>query len=351
MERAGAITGRALSDAAGNQPWGAIQNDATTRIREGTSMNDSFARAAVIGTGMMGPGIALALARGGSRVALFGRSPDSVERGFARLDQALAFAVEQRLLDAAEAPGLRDRVWGTTDLERAVSGAGLVQESIPENLAIKQEMFARLEGMCGSDTILTSDTSGLRISDIAARLTHPERTATLHFWNPPDLIPLVEITQGERTSPETVDALANLMRRCGKVPVVARKDVPGQIANRLQQALFREATYMVQEGIASAEDVDLALKMGPGRRWPVYGVLEHHDVVGLDLGLSVQRSVVPGLCRASGPLPLLEDKVRRGDLGVASGHGFYDWTERDANRVKQRRDSFLCTLARDWTDV
>jgi 3-hydroxybutyryl-CoA dehydrogenase len=141
------------------------------------------------------------------------------------------------------------------------------------------------------------------------------------------------------------------MRRCGKVPVVARKDVPGQIANRLQHALFREAVYMVQEGIASAEDVDLSLKMGPGRRWPVYGVLEHHDVVGVDLGLAIQTSLAPGLCHFPGALPLLQEKVARGELGVKTGQGFYNWSERDPEAVKARRDGFLCMLAREWSQA
>jgi len=314
-------------------------------------MEDEFARVAVIGTGMMGPGIALTLAKGGCRVALYGRSQESVERGFAGLDEALTFLTIKRLLDAEEAALLRERIWGTHDLTEAVAGAGLVQESIPENLDAKRALFRQLEEVCSSETILTSDTSGLRISDLAVHLERPERTATLHFWFPPHLMPLVEITQGERTSEATVDKLVELMRRCGKVPVVARKDVPGQIANRLQHALFREAVYMVQEGIGSAEDVDLALKMGPGRRWPVYGVLEHHDVVGLDLGLAVQKSLVPGLSRAPEPLPLLQEKVSRGQLGVKTGQGFYNWSERDPSAVKARRDAFLCMLAREWSQA
>lgn len=314
-------------------------------------VSERFAQTAVIGTGMMGPGIALTLARGGCRVALMGRSEASLRRGFTNLDQGLAFLVEQKLLAAEEAPEIRQRVWGTSNLEEAVADAGLVQESIVENLEAKRELFARLEQLCDPRTILTSDTSGLRISDIAAQLKFPERTATLHFWFPPHLIPLVEITQGERTSTDTVEALASLMRQCGKAPVIARKDVPGQIANRLQHALFREAVYMVQEGIASAEDVDLALKMGPGRRWPVYGVLEHHDIVGNDLGLSVQRSLIPGLSRSAEPLPLLESMVANGELGVKTGRGFYDWSHRSPDAVKELRDAFLVMLARQWTDA
>jgi 3-hydroxybutyryl-CoA dehydrogenase len=118
----------------------------------------------------------------------------------------------------------------------------------------------------------------------------------------------------------------------------------------LQHALLREALYMVQEGIASAADVDLALKMGPGRRWPVYGVLEHQDVVGLDLTLTVQRALAPALCNSPEPLPLLDDMIRRGELGVKAGRGFYDWAERDAGAVKERRDAFLCALARGWDE-
>lgn len=311
---------------------------------------DRFARVAVIGTGMMGPGMALVFAQGGCRVALVGRSDASLERGRARLEAALGFLVDRELLAPDGAAPLRERVSLTTDLEGAVAGAALVQESIVENLEEKRALFARLADLCPAQTLLTSDTSGLLISDIARGLPHPGRFATMHFWNPPFLVPLVELTQGEETAGETVEALAALLRRCGKTPVVARKDVPGQIANRLQHALLREALYMVQEGIASAEDVDLALKMGPGRRWPVYGVLEHHDVVGLDLGLAVHSSLVPGLCRAGEPLPILRDMVEQGRLGVKAGRGFYDWSERDAEAVKARRDAFLCMMARDWPE-
>ncbi|HWE64655.1 MAG TPA: 3-hydroxyacyl-CoA dehydrogenase family protein [Chloroflexota bacterium] len=310
--------------------------------------DDPFARTAVIGTGMMGPGIAVALAQGGCDVALVGRSQASVARGLAGVAAALTFLVERDLLDPAQALVLRERIRGTTDLEGAVADAGLVQESIVEDLEQKRALFAWLVDLCAPHALLTSDTSGLRISAIAEGLPAAARMATLHFWNPPHLMPLVEITKGEQTAEATVQALIALMRRCGKVPVVARKDVPGQIANRLQHALLREAIYMVQEGIASAEDIDLGLKMGPGRRWPVYGVLEHQDMVGLDLSLSVQSAIVPALCRADTALPLLAQKVTQGELGVKSGQGFYDWGTRDADEVRRRRDDFLCMLARDW---
>jgi 3-hydroxybutyryl-CoA dehydrogenase len=321
-----------------------------TDDEERPEMTDRFARVAVVGTGMMGPGMAVTMARGGSRVTICGRTDESVARGLARVEAALAFLVENQLLPAGEAPVLRERIRGTSDLAQAVDGAGLVQESIAENLEEKRGLFRRLEALCAPDTLLTSNTSGLLISEIAAVLARPERAATMHYWNPPHLVPLVEITQGERTGAEVVEALCGYLRRCGQVPVVARKDVPGQIANRLQHALLREALYLVQEGVASAADVDLALKMGPGRRWPAYGVIEHQDVVGLDLALSVQRSLCPDLCGVPAALPVIEEKVAQGELGVKTGRGFYDWSERDVEAVKARRDALLCTLARDWRE-
>ncbi len=313
-------------------------------------MTDRFARAAVVGTGMMGPGIAVTMARGGSQVSIYGRTEESVARGLAGVEAALSFLVENQLLPAGEARVLRERIQGTTDLAQAVDGAGLVQESIAENLEIKRDLFRRLEGLCSPDTLLCSNTSGLLISQIAAVLVRPERAATMHYWNPPHLVPLVEISQGERTAAEMVEALHAYLRRCGQVPVVARKDIPGQIANRLQHALLREALYLVQEGVASASDVDLALKMGPGRRWPVYGVIEHQDVVGLDLALSVQRSLCPDLYSVPAPPSVLEDKVAQGELGVKTGRGFYDWSQRDVGAVKARRDALLCVLAREWKE-
>jgi 3-hydroxybutyryl-CoA dehydrogenase len=310
---------------------------------------DRFARVAVIGTGMMGPGIALVLAQGGSQVALYGRTPESIHRGLARLTAALNFLVANQILAADAAQEIRNLVRAETDLAAAVQDAGLVVESIVEDLAAKRALFAQLGPLCGVQTLLTSDTSGLLITDITEGLPWADRCATTHFWNPPHLVPLVEITQGEQTTDATVDALVALLRRCGKAPVVARKDVPGQIANRLQHALLREALFMIQEGIASAADIDTALKLGPGRRWPVYGVLEHQDMVGLDLALAVHQALVPSLGRADTPLPYLIDLVRAGNLGVKTGQGLHDWTQRDPAALAARRDAFLCMMARDWS--
>ncbi|MCL4369324.1 MAG: 3-hydroxyacyl-CoA dehydrogenase family protein [Chloroflexi bacterium] len=173
------------------------------------------------------------------------------------------------------------------------------------------------------------------------------RAATTHFWNPPHLMPLAEIVQGMRTSEETVRRLREVLIQVGKSPVVVRKDVPGQLGNRLLHAITREAMNIVQEGIATAEEVDTAIKTGLGLRFPVYGPLEHADLVGLDLLLSIQSYLFEDLCNRTDPMPILREKTAQGDLGARTGRGFYDWSRKDADQVKATRDAFLMARLRD----
>lgn len=219
--------------------------------------------------------------------------------------------------------------------------ADLVIEAIVEHLPTKQAFFRELDALCPPAVILSSNTSGLRISDIASLMTHPERAVTTHFWNPGHLMPLVEVIQGEHTSEETVQRMHRFLQRCGKRPVIGRKDVPGQICNRLLQAVIRECIYMVQEGIASAADVEMALKAGAGRRFPVYGPLEHLDAIGLDLGIAVQTSVLPSLCNSTRPGQYLKELVAGGHRGAATGQGFYDWQARSVDELRHTRDLWL----------
>lgn len=307
----------------------------------------SIGKALVIGTGLMGPGIAYTLAKAGCRVALYGRTPESMERGLRSLRAGVTTLVEGECLDKEEATAVLARVEGTTDLEAGAREAGLVTESIVEDLAVKQELFARLERLVAPATLLTSNTSGLPATRLASALQRPERFAVTHYWNPPHLMPLVEVVKGEKTSQSTLDALLSLLRQAGKKPVLILKDTPGQLGNRLFHALIREAIYIVQEGIASAEDVDTAIKTGLGRRFPVYGTLEHMDVVGLDLVLAIQSYMCQALCNSTEPVQLLRDSVARGDLGCKSGRGFYDWSRRDREAMIRQRDSFLIRLLKE----
>jgi 3-hydroxybutyryl-CoA dehydrogenase len=299
----------------------------------------TFKTAAVIGTGMMGPGIALTLAAGGVRTTLVSRTAEGAGRG---LDAARALAgvlQASGLLDAAA--GALELLGAARDLEAAVAEADLTIESAPENMEFKQELFARLDALAKPEAVLTSNTSGLSITAIASKCRRPERVLTTHFWNPPHLMPLVEIVKGERSAEEHARRLYDLLAECGKTPVLVKKDRPGQLGNRMQMALLREAVHIIEEGIAEAADVDLAAKAGFGLRLPVYGILEHQDMVGLDLGSAVCDYVARDLNNDPHMPALMRRKVEAGELGVKSGRGYYDWSVRDAGAVKALRDRFL----------
>jgi 3-hydroxybutyryl-CoA dehydrogenase len=253
--------------------------------------------------------------------------------------------VVNRLAEADQGKGAQERLDASTDPETAVRSAQLFVESIAESLPVKQEYFARLD-RAAPETILCSNTSGISITAIAQKAARPERILTTHFWNPPHLVPLVEVVMGERTDLGIAQRVVDLLRGAGKVPVLVRKDRPGQLGNRIQQALFRECVSIVEEGIATAEDVDLAIKTGMGLRFPVYGPFEHADLVGLDLAKAVQDYVLPDLTTTKRAGELHQKKVAAGELGAKAGKGFLEWTPEKADRVRARRDEFLVQVLR-----
>ncbi len=307
---------------------------------------DRFAAAAVIGTGMMGPGIALTLALGGVRATILSRTPENARKGLAAaMDQARVLA-EYEIVDAALVDRARGLLHASADFDAAVAAADLVIESGPERMAFKQELFARMDALARPDAVLASNTSGLSVTAIASGCSRPERILTTHFWNPPHLMPLVEIVLGERTAPGTAAAVRALLARCGKTPVVVKKDRPGQLGNRLQMALVREAAHIVAEGIADAEDVDLAARTGFGLRLPAYGILEHMDVVGIDLAFAVVDYVARDLNGEPHGPAIMRAMLERGELGARTGRGFYRWPPKDLAEVKARRDGFLLDYLR-----
>lgn len=303
-----------------------------------------FETAVVVGSGMMAPGLAAVLALGGLRTTLLSRSDDNARRGAVKAVELARSVIANGLAEA----GGELSVEPSTSFDEAVGSADLVIESVYEDLELKQGIFARMDRVARPGAILTSNTSGLSITAIASRCEHPERILTTHFWNPPQLMPLVEIVVGEKTAPEAVEAVRSFLAACGKVPVVVKKDRPGQLGNRLQMALLREACNIVAEGIADVEDVDLAAKAGFGLRLPVYGIFEHQDMVGLDLGFSVIDYVVPDLSNAPRGPEIYRQKVEEGNLGVKTGKGFYDWSKKDAAEVRARRDKFVTETVRNW---
>ncbi|MCL4395540.1 MAG: 3-hydroxyacyl-CoA dehydrogenase NAD-binding domain-containing protein [Chloroflexi bacterium] len=296
---------------------------------------------AVIGTGMMGPGIAAVVALAGYKVMLVGERPDWVDDGLDKARALMDQLFQHNLASGTAVASAKLGLGGTDDLDAGVRNAELVVEAIYENLEAKQNLFERLDRVTPLDTLLATNTSGLSVTAISERAKHRERIVTTHFWMPPHLVPLVEVVMSPHTSERTAQALLDFLRSCGKQPVLVRKDLPGQLANRILQAMIREATSLVQDGVASSEDVDSAIKNGLGIRLPVWGILEHIDAVGLDLALAVQDSVLPALNNEPHAVQLFADKVKQGDLGVKSGKGYYDWTRRDIDALKQLRDEFI----------
>jgi 3-hydroxybutyryl-CoA dehydrogenase len=295
---------------------------------------------------MMGPGIALTLASGGLPCTLVSRTPEGAAQGLAKAKAQGALLARVGLMDTGATQQALSRISASDRLDESVAVAGLVVESGPEDMAWKQDLFARMDKVAPAEAVLASNTSGLSITEIASRCGRPERVLTAHFWNPPHLMPLVEIVQGDRTSPAIVDELRDLLAACGKTPVVVRKDRPGQLGNRLQMALVREAVNIIAEGIADADAIDTVAKNGFGLRMPAYGILEHQDVVGLDLGIRVVDYVARDLYNEPGAPPHMHELVRAGQLGAKTGRGFYDWSVKSADEVRARRDAFLVEVLR-----
>ena len=304
-------------------------------------------KAVVVGTGMMGPGIAVSLAVAGVETSLVSRSAEGAHRGLVQAKGQLEILRDHGLISAEQFSGGNSCLSSSVVLDKLLPTADLVIESIPEDLHLKQELFKHLDALASKRAILSSNTSGLSISKIAEGTKYPERIVTAHFWNPPHLMPLVEIVMGKDTDEAIALRLMEIVSQCGKTPVLVRKDTPGQLGNRLLQALVREAIHIVNDGIASVDDVDLVVKKGFGLRMPVWGILEHADAVGLDLVKSVQNYVLPHLNQETKASPLLEEKLSRGELGVKSGKGFYDWGVRDIHAAKARRDQFLIDFVKE----
>lgn len=305
-----------------------------------------FDSAVVIGTGMMGPGIAGTLALGGLRAMILSRGAASAVAGLEKARNQLHLLAREQLAGEDTVAAAIPRLSASSDLASAVQGASLVIESAPEDMDFKKRLFAELEQHVSASCILASNTSGLSITEIASACRNPERVMTTHFWNPPHLMPLVEIVLGARTDPALAAAVRDLLAHCGKTPVMVKKDRPGQLGNRLQMALVREAANIVAEGIADVDDVDLAARTGFGLRLPAYGILEHQDMVGLDMGCRIVDYVVRDLNNEPRAPQIYFDKVARGELGVKAGKGFYDWSVKSAEEVQARRDGFLIEYLR-----
>ena len=286
------------------------------------------ARIAVIGAGLMGHGIAQVFALAGHDVSIH----DSVT---ANLDGAKG-RILANLRELGDDASAVERVRPIADLAAAVRDADYVVEAVLEDLTLKRKLFVEIEQHVRPQTILASNTSVIPITKIMEGLRDRSRALGTHWWNPPYLVPLVEVIGTQWTSQAAIDWTFALHKAAGKMPVHVKKDVPGFVGNRLQHALWREAIALVEHGICDAETVDTVIKSSFGRRLAVLGPLENADLVGTDLTLAIHKTVLPDIERRAGPSPYLEALVAAGKLGFKSGEGFRKWSadEQAALRAK-----------------
>lgn len=303
-------------------------------------------RVAVVGAGLMGHGIAQLFASAGIPVRLADAAAERLPAALRGIAANLALLVEEGVLASAQAERALALVEAAPSLEDAVEGAGLVVEAITESLEAKRELFARLERAVGPDVVLATNTSTLPLSRIAEGARIPERVLVTHFFNPPHLVPLVEVLAHPAARPELVDATLALLRRIGSRPVRLRKEVPGLLANRLQAALAREALHLLEAGVADAADIDAAVTEGPGVRWPFLGPLAIADYGGLDVWQKVIENLAPVLGRETAAPPALSDHVRGGELGTKTARGIFTYRPEEVPELLRARDRNLVRLAR-----
>ncbi|QRG09285.1 NAD(P)-binding domain-containing protein [Xanthobacter dioxanivorans] len=280
----------------------------------------------IVGAGLMGHGIAQVFAERGHEVRVFDPMPEALA--------SLRSRIGANLSALGQDPAAAQRVLPCHKLADAVAGAGLVIEAATENLDAKRALFAEIEAGAPAHAILATNTSVIPIGSIMADLSRPERALGTHWWNPPYLVPLVEVIGTDRTTPDVVTRTMDILAAAGKQPVHVRRDVAGFVGNRLQHALWREAISLVEEGVCDAETVDTVVKASFGLRLAVLGPLENADLVGTDLTLAIHETILPALSRHAAPSAYLRDLVARGRLGMKSGEGFRHWPPQAADQVR-----------------
>ena len=299
----------------------------------------------VIGAGLMGHGIAQIFAVRGYSVALMDVKEELLSKSLEGVRSNLTMMAEQGIGRQEDIDPILSRIKTTVDMAEAADGAQCVIEAVFENLELKQKIFQDLDSLCPEETILATNTSVISITEIAEKSKHRERIVGTHFWNPPYLIPLVEVIRGKDTADWAMDKTYDLLKEIGKHPVLVNKDVPGFVGNRLQHALWREAISIVEQGIADAATVDECIKYGFGLRLPVLGPMETADMVGTDLTLAIHDYILKHLEDSPEPSPLLKEKVKRGDLGFKTGRGFQEWPPETVQEVRHNLMEYLL----EWT--
>ena len=287
----------------------------------------------IVGVGVMASGTAALTISNGYPTVMYARTSESCEKGIRNVTDCLDDLVAHSLMTEGQRAKALTLLSATTEYA-GLADCAFVVESVPETIAHKSEVMRNLEAVCAPDAILTSTTSAISANEIVETMTHKERFMVAHSWNPPHLVPLVEIVKSQYTSQAAVDAEVALMEELGRVPVVMEKDAPGFIGNRLHHALFREAEYMIDEGICTAADIDKAFLASLGPRYNSIGLMEYWDHIPVVQQRNIQSYLFPHLCSTDKINRLLADKIE-------TGENLYDWTpEKSADYEDRKRKPF-----------
>lgn len=310
-------------------------------------MNREIKKITILGSGLMGRGIAQLFASNGFQVMIYSRKIQNAESIMEMIEKNINLLVDNNIVNKCDVEVILNRIQIIDSFEKAAEFADMIIENIVEDLAIKQEYFSKLDAICAPDVILASNTSAISITEIGAKSIHRERIIGTHFWNPAYLIPLVEVVKTEFIDEEVVKRTCEVMTKAGKKPIVVNKDIPGFLANRLQHAIVREAWAIVQNGIAGPKDVDDAIKYSFGMRLPFMGCLEQADSIGLDLTCSIQSYLFQYLDNSTEPVQILKDKVSKGELGFkTNGLGIQTWSKEAQEKYNKDLVTNLINVAK-----
>ncbi|NQS88733.1 3-hydroxyacyl-CoA dehydrogenase family protein [Patescibacteria group bacterium] len=296
----------------------------------------SISKVAVVGAGVMGSGIAQVFAQQGFSVIVNDLNEDILKKAKKRIENNLYLFHQEGILSKENLKEVAQNLTFSSRMDE-INGVDMVVEAISEQIKLKQALFQKLDKMFSPEVILATNTSGISISLIASATKNPDRVVGMHWWNPPYIIPVVEIIKGEKTKEEIVEAVRELVIRLKKKPILVKKDIPGFLGNRMQYALMREAVHLLEEKVASAEDIDTMVKAGFGFKFPIIGPLETIDMAGMDIFYNVSQYLYKELDSSEKPQKLVAEKVKQEKLGMKTGEGFYSYKEIDSNKLNQQR--------------
>ncbi|HWO97123.1 MAG TPA: 3-hydroxyacyl-CoA dehydrogenase family protein [Bacillus sp. (in: firmicutes)] len=301
-------------------------------------------RIAVLGAGVMGHGIAQIYAQEGYDVRLYDVAKQGQEKAKELIENSMDLFVKEKLIAREKKEQAIQNLIYTTNLAEAVTDVGMVIEVVPEVIELKWDIFRQIEEIVGKEVIIASNTSAFPLSTLRQQSQHPERFIITHFFNPAQLVPLVEIIQDEKTAPKVVETTKQYIESIQKSPIVLQKEVPGFVANRLQAAVAREVYWLLENGVASPEDIDIAMRDGLGFRWAFIGPLKTNDFGGLDTLKRVFDHLFPLLSNADSTPEFLGKLVKEGKLGVKTGEGFYSYDNQSVQEQIQERDENFIRL-------